>query len=150
MADIKTRILLRNDTLANWEAAGSVTLKKGEVGIAMLTGEDAGLAELRIGNNTTWANSKKLRVEAGQISGLIDTINTQINSLAYEYQLTAGTGDDLNKWFLQSRHLSGGDSYNPLCNNVQRRYYVYRQSNSPDRPSCRGVVDDAGKRQALA
>ena len=106
MAEIKTRILLRNDTLANWEAANSVTLKKGEVGIAML---DGALAELRVGNNTTWANSKKLRVEAGQISGLIDTINTQINSLAYEYQLTAGTGDDLNKWFLQSRHLSGGD-----------------------------------------
>ena len=106
MAEIKTRILLRNDTLANWEAASSVTLKKGEVGIAML---DGALAELRVGNNTTWANSKKLRVEAGQISGLIDTINTQINSLAYEYQLTAGTGDDLNKWFLEKRHLSGGN-----------------------------------------
>ena len=108
MANIKTRILLRNDTLANWEAAGSVTLKQGEVGIAMLTGDDAGLAELRIGNNTTWANSKKLRVEAGQISGLIDTINSQINSLAYEYQLTAGTGENLNKWFLEKRPLSGG------------------------------------------
>ena len=108
MAEIKTRILLRNDTLANWEANDSVTLKAGEVGIAMLTGDDAGLAELRIGNNTKWANSKKLRVEAGQISGLINTINTQISALAYEYQLTAGTGDDLNKWFLEKRPLSGG------------------------------------------
>lgn len=67
MAEIKTRILLKNDTLANWEAAGSVTLRKGEVGIAML---DGALAEVRVGGaadgtNTSWANSRKLRVEAG-------------------------------------------------------------------------------------
>ena len=107
MADtIKTRILLRNDTLANWEAANSVTLKAGEVAIATL---DGNLAEVRVGNNTNWAASRKLRIEAGQISGLIDTINTQVNGLAQEYQLTAGTGDDTNKWFLQKRALSGGD-----------------------------------------
>ena len=106
MAEIKTRILLRNDTLANWEAANSVTLKPGEVAIATL---DGNLAEVRVGNNTNWAASRKLRVEASQISGLIETINTQVNGLAQEYQLTAGTGADANKWFLQNRPLSGGD-----------------------------------------
>ena len=105
MDTIKTRILLRNDTLANWESASSITLQKGEVGIAML---DGNLAEVRIGDNTKWSASRKLRVEADQISGLIDTINTQISGKAYEYQLTAGTGADANKWFLESRPLSGG------------------------------------------
>ena len=107
MAEIKTRILLRNDTLANWEAAGSVTLKKGEIGIAMLDGGT--LAELRVGDNTSWTTSRKLRVEASQISGLIETINNQINGLAQEYQLIAGTDTDANKWFLQYRPLSGGE-----------------------------------------
>ena len=79
MAEIKTRILLRNDTLANWEAASSVTLKKGEVGIAML---DGSLAEVRIGDNTNWAASRKLCLDAGQISNLITTINAQVNGLA--------------------------------------------------------------------
>ena len=105
MAEIKTRILLRNDTLANWETS-PVVLKKGEIAIAML---DGALAEVRVGTGaSTWANSKKLRVEAGQISGLIDTINTQVSGITQEYQLTAGTGDDKNKWFLQARPLSGG------------------------------------------
>ena len=94
---IKTRILLRNDTLANWTNSDLV-LAKGEVAIATLDGK---LAEVRVGNGTTWANSLKLNVNADQISGLVDTIK----GTAKKYQVVSpGT----NSWKLQEAALSGG------------------------------------------
>lgn len=88
---IQTRILLRNDTLANWENAVSpVTLGKGEVAIATL---DGSLAEVRVGNNTTWANSLKLNIGTDQVSGLSDLIN----SSAKEYKAVSV---DTNSWKL--------------------------------------------------
>lgn len=69
---INTRILLRNDTLANWEASGLV-LGKGEVAIATLNGGE--LAEVRVGTgSSTWATALKLNVNADQISGLVEKI----------------------------------------------------------------------------
>ena len=56
---IKTKILLRNDTLSNWESS-ELSLGKGEVAIATLGGS---LAEVRVGTgNSTWAESLKLNV----------------------------------------------------------------------------------------
>ena len=99
---IKTRILLRNDTLANWTKSDLV-LAKGEVAIATLDGGK--LAEVRVGTGTsTWANSLKLNVNADQISGLVDTIK----GTAKKYQVVAN-GEGGNSWKLQEAALSGGD-----------------------------------------
>lgn len=98
---IKTRILLRNDTLANWTSSNLV-LAKGEVAIATLDG--GALAEVRVGNGTTWANSLKLNVNADQISGLVDAIK----GTAKKYQVVAN-GEGGNSWKLQEAALSGGD-----------------------------------------
>ena len=89
---IKTRILLRNDTLANWTNS-QLVLAKGEVAIATLDG--GALAEVRVGNKTTWANSLKLNVNADQISGLVDTIK----GTAKKYQVVAN-GEGGNSWKL--------------------------------------------------
>ena len=68
---IKTKILLRNDTLANWQTS-ELSLGKGEVAIATL---GDGLAEVRVGTGTsTWADSLKLNVSPEQISGLVEAI----------------------------------------------------------------------------
>ena len=99
---LKTRILLRNDTLANWESSDLV-LGKGEVAIATLTGGE--LAEVRVGTgSSTWATSLKLNVNADQISGLIETIQ----GTAKKYQVVAN-GEGGNSWKLQEAALSGGD-----------------------------------------
>lgn len=69
---LKTRILLRNDTLANWESS-SLVLGKGEVAIATLAGGE--LAEVRVGTgSSTWATSLKLNVNIDQVSGLVGLI----------------------------------------------------------------------------
>lgn len=98
---LKTRILLRNDTLANWESS-SLVLGKGEVAIATLAGGT--LAEVRVGTGTsTWANSLKLDIDADQISGLIE----MIKGTAKKYQVVRN-GVDGNSWKLQEAALSGG------------------------------------------
>ena len=98
---IKTRILLRNDTLANWNKS-TLVLAKGEVAIA--TGLDGNLAEVRVGTgSSTWATSLKLNVNADQISGLVDTIK----GTAKKYQVVAN-GKGGNSWKLQEAALSGG------------------------------------------
>ena len=96
---IKTRILLRNDTLVNW-AGSSLVLGKGELAIA--TDRAGNLAEIRVGNETTWANSLKLGLDAAQVSGLVE----QIQGTAKKYQIVS-TGD--NSWKLQEAFLSGGN-----------------------------------------
>ncbi len=99
---LKTRILLRNDTLANWESSNLV-LGKGEVAIATLAGGE--LAEVRVGTgSSTWATALKLNVNADQISGLVDVIE----GTAKKYQVVAN-GEGGNSWKLQEAALSGGD-----------------------------------------
>lgn len=98
---LKTRILLRNDTLAKWESS-TLILGKGEVAIATLA--DGGLAEVRVGTgSSTWATSLKLNVNTDQISGLVDVIK----GTAKKYQVVAN-GEDGNSWKLQEAALSGG------------------------------------------
>lgn len=98
---LKTRILLRNDTLANWESS-TLVLGKGEVAIATLA--DGKLAEVRVGTgSSTWATSLKLNVNTDQISGLVDVIE----GTAKKYQVVAN-GEGGNSWKLQEAALSGG------------------------------------------
>lgn len=98
---LKTRILLRNDTLANWESSNLV-LGKGEVAIATLAGGE--LAEVRVGTgSSTWATALKLNVNADQISGLVDVIE----GTAKKYQVVVN-GEGGNSWKLQEAALSGG------------------------------------------
>lgn len=53
MAELRTRIVLRNDSTANWLANESVVLLKGEVGIEFL---ENGQAKMKIGDGvSTWA-----------------------------------------------------------------------------------------------
>lgn len=53
MAQIKTRIALRNDSTANWEANSNVVLMKGEMGIEFT---DAGETKMKLGDGQkTWA-----------------------------------------------------------------------------------------------
>ena len=100
---IKTRILLRNDTLANWQANNSVALGKGEIAIADL---GSNKFEVRVGGgNTSWANSLQLNVNAANISGLIETIQ----GTAGKYRIVQ---DGTNaKWTLQTCPISAtGDA----------------------------------------
>lgn len=53
MAQIKTRIALRNDSTANWQANSDVVLMKGEMGIEFT---DAGETKMKLGDGEkTWA-----------------------------------------------------------------------------------------------
>ena len=73
MATIKSRIILRNDTSANWDANSSVVLLKGEVGIEFL---ESGGTKIKVGDGVTpWSNLKS--IADGQItdSDLRDIIN---------------------------------------------------------------------------
>lgn len=59
MATLKTRILLRNDTAANWEANKTTVLKKGEIGIEIDTNK------MKIGDGVTaYGNLKYFGGEA--------------------------------------------------------------------------------------
>lgn len=92
---IKTRILLRNDTLANWNKS-TLGLAKGEVAIA--TDADGSVAEIRVGtglSGCTWENALKLTVASGQVTGL------------KEYRTNY---KESNKWDLQVRGIGENDS----------------------------------------
>lgn len=102
---IKTRIMLRNDTLEHWLSSGSVELAKGEVAIATLPGGE--LAEVRIGTgSSTYADSLKLNIGTDQVSGLTDLISSLVGEGAKEYKVIS---TDTNSWKLQQKALSGGD-----------------------------------------
>lgn len=103
---IKTRILLRNDTLANWTNSNLV-LAKGEVAIATV-GEN--LAEVRVGTgSSTWSTSLKLNVDASQVSGIVDLIR----GTSKQYKVVAN-GEGGNSWKLQEAALSG-DSWTDVA-----------------------------------
>ena len=50
MATLKTRIALRNDSSANWQANSDVILLKGEIGIEF---EESGKVKMKVGDGTT-------------------------------------------------------------------------------------------------
>lgn len=79
---INTRILLRNDSLANWSSS-SLKLAAGEVAIASI-GDT--LAEVRVGTGTsTWATSRKLNIGTDQVSGLTDLLSSLVGNGAKKY-----------------------------------------------------------------
>lgn len=88
MANITTKIVLRNDTLAAWQSANPVLLK-GEIGLARLSGDLSSKYELRIGDGTSNWNSlsaTNIIIPAENVSGLTETIA----SLSTSYYETTG------------------------------------------------------------
>ena len=65
MATLNTRIVLRNDSTANWLASESTVLMRGEVGIEFL---DSGKVKMKVGNGTsTWAELPYFGGEEGHV-----------------------------------------------------------------------------------
>lgn len=128
---IKSRIMLKYDTLANWTTSNLV-LKKGEVAIAEVASgtSDSGLTPpaigIKVGDGTkTFSQLGWIQAVAGdvyawakaatppsadQISGLSDYISGHINDTNTKYRIQTGTGLDVNKYFLQYQEL-GTDTW---------------------------------------
>lgn len=88
MANIKTRIILRNDTTENWNANDSVVLMRGEVGIEFLSN---GGAKIKIGDgSTTWAKLKTIADGQFDYSQLEEIVNNYLeeNPIAIETDKT--------------------------------------------------------------
>lgn len=82
---INTRILLRNDTLANWSGS-DLALGKGEVALARLSGELSDKFEMRIGvGGKTWneLSDGGIMIPAENVVGLADAIS-QLSTSFYE------------------------------------------------------------------
>ena len=123
---IKSRIMLKYDTLANWTTSNLV-LKKGEVAIAEVASgtSDSGLTPpaigIKVGDGTkTFSQLGWIQAVAGdvyawakaatppsadQISGLSDYISGHINDTNTKYRIQTGSGTDVNKYFLQYQDL---------------------------------------------
>lgn len=88
---VKTRIVLRNDELANWEKSAK-TLLSGEVALARTTN---GKVEVRVGNGKTYSEALPLQISANQVVGLegelasLSSTHYEVGSLA---DLEAKTG----------------------------------------------------------
>lgn len=88
---VKTRIVLRNDELANWEKSAK-TLLSGEVALARTTN---GKVEVRVGNGKTYSEALPLQISANQVVGLegelasLSSTHYEVGSLA---DLQAKTG----------------------------------------------------------
>lgn len=79
MAQIKTRIALRNDSTANWEANSDVVLMKGEMGVEFT---DAGETKMKLGDG------QKKWSELDYFGGETDVHQAQV------YQADLGEGED--------------------------------------------------------
>lgn len=72
MAQINTRIVLRNDSLANWEANSHVVLLKGEVGVAY---NDDGSARIKLGDGVrSWAELEWFGGDTNTITNVTENI----------------------------------------------------------------------------
>lgn len=142
---IKSRVMLKYDTLVNWNSSNLV-LKKGEVAIAEVPSatSDSGLTPpaigIKVGDGTkTFSQLGWIQAVAGdvyawakaatppsadQISGLSDYISGHIDDTNTKYRVTTGIGTDINKYFLQSQELGSSDwttvSTIDLSNTVSR------------------------------
>lgn len=83
---VKTRIVLRNDELANWEKSAK-TLLSGEVALARTTN---GKVEVRVGNGKTYSEALPLQISANQVVGLEGEL-ASLSSTHYE----VGSFDEL-------------------------------------------------------
>ena len=79
MAELRTRIVIRNDSTTNWLANESVVLLKGEVGIEFLAD---GKVKMKVGDGTkTWAQLDYLNGEEAktfQVSSLDEITDTEL------------------------------------------------------------------------
>ena len=85
MANITTRISLRNDVLSAWQNS-SVKLNQGEVALARLSGELSDRYEMRIGvGNKTWneLSDGGIQIPAENVTGLTEAI-AQLSTSYYE------------------------------------------------------------------
>lgn len=131
--NILTRIQLKYDTLAHWNASSFKPLK-GEVCIAEIpTGSsNSGLTPpaigIKVGDNEHtfsqlpwiqgvagdvygWAKAaEKPTYDASEITNLASYISGQIQDTDTQYRIQAGTGNDAGKYFLQSKAKDAADS----------------------------------------
>lgn len=109
---INTRLILRNDSLANWTNS-TVKLLKGEVALAKISDENNNY-EVRVGvGDKTWSElgSSNIVVPASAISNLVSTI--QSNETNTTYQIVADTlkdGETGHAFKLQSKE-KGADTW---------------------------------------
>ena len=79
MAELRTRIVIRNDSTTNWLANESVVLLKGEVGIEFLAD---GKVKMKVGDGIkTWAQLDYLNGEEAktfQVSSLDEITDTEL------------------------------------------------------------------------
>lgn len=131
---IQTRIQLKYDTLSNWLTSSTNNFKplKGEVCIAEIPTGDSNSNHLsppaigiKIGDGShtfldlpwiqaiagdvySWAKaSTKPTYDASEIQNLNSYISGQINDTDTQYQIVEGTGDQANKYYLQSKTVNG-------------------------------------------
>lgn len=98
MAELMTRIILRNDKSTNWNATPDAVLLRGELGIEFLQnseGVETGKIKVKIGNGGKWSETPYW---GGQDSHVFETSvldagsnhNTAINALTTGIELTVG------------------------------------------------------------
>ena len=80
MAQLNTKIVLRNDSLENWESNNSVVLLKGEVGIAF---DKDGKTLMKVGDGIkTWAELDWFQTsEDGVSQGALDALKVNLDAL---------------------------------------------------------------------
>lgn len=129
---LMTRIQLKYDTLSNWNSS-TLVLKEGELAIAEVpsSSSNSGLTPpaigIKVGNgrdrflNLPWIQStagdvhpwakaaNKPVYTANEISGLNEYISGTINDTNTQYQIIAGSGNDVNKYFFQKKEI--GESW---------------------------------------
>ena len=101
MANITTRISLRNDVLSAWQNS-SVKLNQGEVALARLSGELSDRYEMRIGvGDKTWneLSDGGIQIPAENVTGLTEAI-AQLSTSYYET-------DDINKLSDTASYVNG-------------------------------------------
>ena len=77
MATLKTRIALRNDSSANWQANSNVILLKGEIGIEF---EESGNVKMKVGDGTTsWGELNYFGGESSEQPSII-AVDTNVFS----------------------------------------------------------------------
>lgn len=94
---VKTRIVLRNDELANWEKSEK-TLLSGEVALARTAN---GKVEVRVGNGKAYKEALPLQISASQVVGLEGEL-ASLSSTHFE----AATFEELNS----KTGLNAGDT----------------------------------------
>lgn len=112
MANITTKIVLRNDTLSAWQNANPVLLK-GEIGLARLSGDLSSKYELRIGDGTSNWNSlsaTNIIIPAENVSGLTETI-ASLSTSYYETfdEVSTLTGNFVNGDIAVKKSVISGD-----------------------------------------